>query len=70
MIEEIKIYRVATTNIKNNWNEVVHYKGTILHCTEDLGSFFLAKVPCSTDIPRILPKNECRRLTDEEWKKI
>ncbi len=65
-ITQYNIYRIATEDIRNEWNEIVHYEGTLLHCTEDLNWCFLAKVPGSAATPRMLPKKECRQLTDAE----
>lgn len=67
-VTEYNIYVVATENVINAWGEIVHKKGDKLHCTMDLGNTWLAKLIGSNDSPRMLPKSECRALTEKEKK--
>ncbi len=67
-LTEYNIYVVATENVINAWREIVHKKGDKLHVTMDMGTTCLAKLIGSNDTPRMLPKSECRSLTEEEKK--
>lgn len=65
-LTKYNIYVVATENIRSNWNEIIYRKGDKLHVTMDMGTIYLAKPIGSNDIPRMLPKSECRALTEKE----
>ncbi len=67
-LTEYNIYVMATKDVRNNRSEIVHRKGDKLHVTMDMGTTYLAKLIGSNDTPRMLPKSECRSLTEEEKK--
>lgn len=61
-VTEYNIYRITTQQVRNNWNEILFDAGQVVQCTEDLGNLWLAKIAGSNDIPRMLPKSECRTI--------
>ncbi len=65
-LTKYNIFVIATKNVINEWNEIIHRKGDKLHVTMDMGTMYLAKAIGSNDIPRMLPKSECRALTEKE----
>ncbi len=65
-LTEYNIYVVATENVINAWREIIHKKGDKLHVTMDMGTTYLAKLIGSNDTPRMIPKSECRALTEKE----
>ncbi len=67
-LTKYNIYVVATKNVINEWNEIIHRKGDKLHVVMDMGTIYLAKLIGSNDIPRMLPKSKCRALTENEKK--
>lgn len=65
-VTKYNIFRITTNRVSNDWNEEIFSAGQIVQCTEDMGTIWFAK-PIGTDaIPRMLPKSECRQLTEDE----
>jgi len=65
-VEKYNIFRVTTCPVLNNWNEIIFQPGQVLHAIMDLGECWLAHPVGSDATPRMLPKAECRELTEAE----
>lgn len=65
-IEQYNIFRVTTCQVRNHWNEIIFEPGQVLHAIMDLGWCFLARPVGSAATPRMLPKEECRELSEAE----
>lgn len=61
-VSQYDIYRITTKDVRNEQNEIIFRKGTVVHCVEDLGSLWLARPKDTEATPRMLPKNECDML--------
>jgi len=67
-VEQYLIFRVTNNTIRNEWNEVIFDKDVIVQAIYDMGDVWLAKPMWSNSVPRMLPKSECRELTETERK--
>ena len=67
---KVAIYRAPTHHIRNVWWEIVHHQGELLECTRDMGWAWLARAVATDAVPRMLPKDECRKLTVQELGKV
>ena len=68
-VTEYNIFRITTRSVRNSWNEEIFTLGKVVHCIMDMKSLWLARPAGSKITPRMLPKDECRELTDEEKQK-
>lgn len=65
-VTKYNILRITTQCVSNHWNEEIFSSGQIVQCVNDMGSVWLARVVDTDATPRMLPKTECRQLTDSE----
>lgn len=65
-VTKFEIFRIITQPVYNAHNEKLFDENQMVHCVEDLGTMWLAKPIGTNDIPRMLPKRKCRRLSEDE----